>query len=172
MTRTLRNLLLFVFTGLSGSAFAQEISGRVLDDKKEPLPSAAVQVYRGGIFKGGIITDYDGNYTIKPLDPGVYDVLVLYTGFDSIKITGVVVTPGDRTTQNFTMEKPKGHQLATVVITGWKKPLVDIDKPDKHILTKEDIAVVPTTQVADLVALTPGIYQSQRGGDTLSAWCA
>jgi len=166
MTRTLRNLLLFVFTGLSGSAFAQEISGRVLDDKKEPLPSAAVQVYRGGIFKGGIITDYDGNYTIKPLDPGVYDVLVLYTGFDSIKVTDVVVTPGDRTTQNFTMAKPKGHQLATVIITGWKKPLVDIDKPDKHILTKEDIAVVPTTQVADLVALTPGIYQSQRGGDT------
>jgi len=165
MTRTLRNLLLFVFTGLSGSAFAQEISGRVLDEKKEPLPSAAVQVYQGGILKGGNITDYDGNYTIKPLDPGRYDVLILYTGYDSVKRTDVEVTPGSRTTQNITMQKPAGHQLATLIVTAYRKPLVDIDKPDKHILTKEEIAVVPTTQVADLVALNPGIQQSQRGGD-------
>ena len=69
MTRTLRILLLFVFTGLTGSAFAQEISGRVLDDKKEPMPSAVIQVYQGGILRSGTVTDYDGNYTVKPLDP-------------------------------------------------------------------------------------------------------
>src|SRR6201996_9745456 len=140
MTRTLRYLLLFVLIGLSGSALAQEISGRVLDDQKQPLPSAAVQVYQGGILKGGNITDYDGNYTIKPLDPGYYDVLVLYTGYDSIRITNVVVVPGDRTTQNFTMAKPQGHALPQVVIKAYKKPLVDVDKPDNHILTKEEIA--------------------------------
>ncbi len=165
MTRTLRYLLLFVFTALSGSAFAQEISGRVLDDKKEVLPSAAVQVYQGGILKGGNITDYDGNYTIKPLDPGYYDVLVLYTGYDSILVTGVVVSGGNRTTQNFTMAKPKGHELAGVTVKAYKKLLVDVDKPNSHILTKEEIAVVPTTQVSDLVALNPGLYQSKRGGD-------
>src|SRR5580698_2049405 len=105
MTRTLRYLLLFVFTGLSGSAFAQEISGRVLDDKKEPLPSAVVQVYSGGILKGGNVTDYDGNYTVKPLDPGFYDVLVIYAGFDSIMTTHVTVSPSQRTSLNFSMTR-------------------------------------------------------------------
>src|ERR1700761_6040291 len=123
MTRTLRYLLLFVLIGLSGSALAQEISGRVLDDQKQPLPSAAVQVYQGGILKGGNITDYDGNYTIKPLDPGYYNVLVLYTGYDSVLVTGVVVSAGDRTTQNFTMAKPKGHELTGVTVKAYKKPL-------------------------------------------------
>ena len=165
MTRTLRNLLLFVFIGLSGSAFAQEISGRVLDDKKEPLPSAAVQVYQGGILKGGNITDYDGNYTIKPLDPGYYNVLVLYSGYDSVMVTDVVVTPGARTSENFQMAKPKGHDLPVFIKTAYKKPLVDVNKPSSHILTKEEIAVVPTTQVTDLVALAPGTYQSKRGGN-------
>jgi hypothetical protein len=165
MTRTLRYLLLFVFAGLSGSALAQEISGRVLDDKKEPLPSAAVQVYQGGILKGGTVTDYDGNYTVKPLDPGYYNVQVLYTGFDSMVVTDVVVIPGNRTTQNFTMAKPKGIGLKEAIIIRYKKPLVDIEKPDAHVLTKEEINVIPTTQVTDLVSLTPGVYQKQRGSE-------
>ena len=165
MTRTLRYLLLFVFAGLSGSALAQEISGKVLDDKKEPLPSAAVQVYQGGILKGGTVTDYDGNYTVKPLDPGYYNVLVLYTGYDSIMVTDVVVVPGDRTTQNFTLKRSGGKELKGVTVIAYKKPLVDQDKPSAHILTKDEINVIPTTQVTDLVSLTPGAYQKQRGAE-------
>ena len=164
MTRTLRYLLLFVFVGLSGSAFAQEIAGRVLDEKKEPMISAAVQVYQGGILKGGTVTDYDGNYVVKPLDPGDYNVLVLYAGYDSVFVTNVVVSPGKRTTQNFNMQKPQGVKLAGVIITGYKKPLINHDG-STHILTKEEIKVIPTTEVSDLVALAPAQYQSQRGKD-------
>src|SRR5581483_10551657 len=101
MIRTLRSLLFFVFIGLSGSVFGQEIAGRVLDDKKQTLPSAIVQVYSGGILKGGAATDDDGNYVVKPLDPGYYNVLVLYPGYDSIMITDVIVSPNQRTTENF-----------------------------------------------------------------------
>jgi len=163
--RTLRSLLFFVFIGVSGSVFGQEIGGKVLDDKKEPLPSAIIQVYSGGILKGGAATDIDGNYDIKPLDAGYYNVLVLYAGYDSIMITGVIVSPGNRTTQNFTMAKPKGKELPTVKITGYKKPLVDQDVPDRHIMSKTEIEAVPTTDIADVVANAPGVYQAQRGGN-------
>ncbi len=165
MTRTLRYLLLFVFTALSGSAFAQEISGRVLDEKKEPLPSAAVQVYQGGILKGGNVTDYDGNYTVKPLDPGYYDVLVLYAGYDSILVTGVVVTPGERTTRNYNMTRHTAKELKTLTVVAYKKQLIDQDHPGSHIMTKEEINVIPTTEVTDLVSLSPGLYQQKRGTD-------
>jgi hypothetical protein len=163
MTRTLRYLLLFVLTGLSGSAFAQEISGRVLDDKKEPLPSAVIQVYQGGILKGGNVTDYDGNYTVKPLDPGYYNVLVLYAGYDSIMITDVVVTPGQRTTQNFQMARKSVTVKGNFVVKAYKKPLIDQDKPASKVLTKDEINVIPTNQVTDLVSTTTGVYQAQRG---------
>ena len=165
MIRTLRSLLLFVFIGLSSSVFGQEIGGRVLDDKKEPLPSAIVQVYSGGILKGGAATDLDGNYVVKPLDAGYYNVLVLYAGYDSIMITQVIVSSGNRTTQNFTMAKPKGKELPQVVVTSYKKPLVDQDVPDRHIMNKAEIEAVPTTDLADIVANAPGVYQSQRGGN-------
>ena len=164
MTRTLRYLLLFVFTGLSGSAFAQGIAGTVLDDKKEPLINAVVQVYQGGILKGGVVTDFDGKYVVKPLDPGYYDVLALFAGFDSLKITRVLVSGDNNTTQNFKMER-KTSELGQVIIRSYKKPLVNQDDPGKHVVTSEEIKVLPTTQVSDVVGLAPAIYQKQRGGD-------
>src|ERR1043165_6351899 len=152
MIRTIRCLLFFVLTAMSVSSFAQEIAGTVLDEKKQPLISAAVQVFQGGILKGGVVTDYDGNYVVKPLDPGYYDVMILYAGLDSFLTKGVVVTPGNRTTVNANMRPPRGKELAAVVIT-WTKPLVDKDKPGATILTRKDIASIPTMETKDLVGL-------------------
>ncbi len=164
MTSIIRYLVLLVFLGVSGTAFAQEIAGRVLDEKKEPMINATIQVFSGGIQKGGVVTDYDGNYLVKPLDPGYYDVLVLYAGYDSIMVTKLVVSPGARTTQNFSMQR-HSKEMKTFTIIAYKKPLVDPDKPSAQILTKEEIAVIPTTQITDLVSTNSNVYQSKRGGD-------
>ena len=162
MTRTLRYLLLIVFTGLSGSAFAQAISGRVLDDTKQPLPSAVVQVSQGGIIKGGAATDFDGNYLIKPLDPGYYDVMIVYIGLDTFINTGVIVKNDGATAINVTMTK-SGLKGKEVKIVAYKVPLVDQNSPDTRTITREQMQVIPTTEIADLVALAPGVIQTQRG---------
>ncbi len=167
MIRTLRYLLLFVFTGLSATSFAQGISGRVLDDKKEPMINAVVQVFSSGnILVGGNVTDYDGNYLVKPLDPGYYKVLVVYQGYDSVMITGVQVIPGTVTSgQNFTMKKPSGKELKGVTVVEYRKKLVNIDNPGARVMDATDIAKVPTNSVADLVSVGSGAYQSRRGSD-------
>ncbi len=163
MTRTLRYLLLFVFTGLSGLVYGQgEIAGKVLDEKKDPLLSATVQVFQGGILKGGNVTDFDGLYSIKPLDPGKYDVLVSYTGYDSVMITNVVVQPGGKTPLNFNMVLAS-KELKTVTIKAYKKDLVNPYQSGTTVLTSEEIKVLPTTEVTDMVGLAPALYQSQRG---------
>ena len=136
MTSIIRYLVLLVFLGVSGTAFAQEIAGKVVDEKKEPMINATIQVYSGGIQKGGVVTDYDGNFVVKPLDPGYYDVLVLYAGYDSIMITQVVVSPGARTTQNFTMQRHT-KEMKTFTIIAYKKPLVDQDKPASGVLLRK-----------------------------------
>jgi iron complex outermembrane receptor protein len=56
-------LILFIlFTGLLNLAFAQEVSGKILDgETSNPLPGASV------LIKGtasGVLSDFDGNYTI------------------------------------------------------------------------------------------------------------
>jgi len=160
MNRTLHYLLLSVFISLSGSALAQEILGTVTDEKKEPIVNASVQVKQGGILKGGAVTDFDGHYSVKPLDAGYYDVTFSYAGKNSKTITKVVVSPNEQTGLDATLDAGE-HKLKEVTI--YSKPLIDKYK-NNTILTSKEISQKPTTQTADLVALTPGIYQQTRGG--------
>jgi hypothetical protein len=41
-----------------------------------------------------IITDVDGSYRIKNLSPGTYNLVFRYTGYETIKITGITVITG------------------------------------------------------------------------------
>ena len=111
-------------TDTSNHANPGILKGNIMDDKKEPLPSAVVQVFQNGVLKGGAATDYDGNYIIKPLNAGEYDVIVLYNGYDSLKIDNIVIVPDQTTTQNFQMKRYSGSQLRTItVVMGYKRPL-------------------------------------------------
>ena len=164
MIRTLRFLLLVVLIASGGYSFAQGIYGKVLDEKKQPIGSAIVQAFQGGILKGGAATDYEGNYEIKPLDGGNYFLTVTYLGYDTEKIQGVIVPPNDEAKVNFAMS-PHAVDVKLkheVVIRSFKKPLVgSLD----HTITAEEIKSLPTTQVADVAATAPGAYQSKRGGE-------
>jgi len=112
-------------------AGAQEIAGRVLDEKKEPLISAMVQVSRGPILKGRNVTDFDGNYSVKPLDPGYYNVLFVYAGCDSILYTDVIVGPKERTTVNLTVITT--HEFKKLTVRAYKKPIVYLDPSLKSL---------------------------------------
>ncbi len=162
MKRTLHYLLLFVFVGLSGSALAQEILGTVIDKKtKEPLVNASISVKQGGISKGGAVTDFDGNYSVKPLEPGFYDVTVSYAGYQVQTRTGVIVSPGAKTGLDVTLSS---ENILKEAIIKYRKPVVN-KYVDNRVMTAEEIKNKPTTQTADLVALAPGAYQKQRGGE-------
>ena len=64
---------------MSFSAVAQvgqgTLKGRVTDfDSKDALPFASVVLFLNGNQVAGTNTDFDGEYTIKPIQPGTYDV--------------------------------------------------------------------------------------------------
>jgi hypothetical protein len=113
---------------------------------------------------GGNVTDYDGNYLVKPLEPGYYTVLVRYTGYDSVKVTSVIVAPDERTKQNFQMHKPRGRELHQVIVMGYKKTLVNREEPNR-IITGGEIRVMGGGEISDLTPTSPNIYQQQRGKD-------
>ena len=168
MARTLRYLLVLLTTVIlgAGTAFAQtgEIKGRVVDDQGEPLINAAVEAVVGGIVKAGIITDYDGNYLIKPIDPGRYEVRVKYTGMKTAVEAGVIVSANSATTVNFKLE-PNATNLEVVVVKDYKIPLVDKDKPaGVRVMTSEQIQKLPTRNTTTMVSTTGNTYQAQDGG--------
>ncbi len=157
MKRTIMLILMLVAL----RSVAQEIAGRVLDEKKQPVLRAALQVYQGGILKGGNVTDYDGNYTIKSLEPGMYDLLLICTGYDSMMVKGILVSPANRTEQNFNITRKKVG-LSSVVVTGYKVPLVNHFEK-KTVLTREQIYARPTTEVTDIATTNSNVYQGNRG---------
>jgi hypothetical protein len=117
------------------------LKGWVVDEKKEPLINAAVGVYQDGELKGGNITDYYGNYSISPLKPGDYEVLVIALGFYSLKQSDVVI--GDTiATSDFILNKPNGIIIETMGII-YVKPVLDFDNPGRHIFSATDISRIP-----------------------------
>jgi len=75
---------------------AGSLNGKVYDaSSKQPLIGCNVYIDDDG-RKIGTITDVDGNYTLKPLPSGTYQVNYSYTGYNS-KIVAASVFPGEKT---------------------------------------------------------------------------
>ncbi len=169
MTRTLRYLFILLCLSITGTAFAQsapgEITGTITDNKGEPVINATVQVLEGNIVKGGAVTDFDGKYSIKPIDPGHYDVKVSYLGFNDNLTTGVLVSP-DKTTGVNVKLQPSATAIKEVEVHGYKIPLVDkYSQGGNTTITSDRIEKLPTRNTADIAATAPGVYQSKSGAD-------
>jgi len=120
-----------------------EINGKVLDEKKEPLISAVVQIYQNNILEGGAVSDFEGNYTIKPLEPGIYNVTVLYAGYDSLTLKDMSV-PNVAVKLDFSLQRPKNQCfLGEIIRINYTKPLIDQDNPTKRTYTREEIDRMP-----------------------------
>ena len=82
-----------VLLSITTLAFAQTgtLKGVITDAMTgEPIPFANIVAERNGNQIGGTTTDFDGNYTIKPLEPGNYTVKATFVGYGAVEITGVV----------------------------------------------------------------------------------
>ena len=166
MTRKLRYLFVLLFLGVSGAAFAQTgaMSGTVYDEKKEPIIGAVVQVFQAGVSRGGDVTNEDGKYNIKPLNPGTnFEVHVKYASYREIVLKNVIVSPDRTTYQNYNMEV-NAREMAEVVVKEYKVPLIKKDEPGSTTtFTAEQISKMPTRSTNDVAALAAGTYQQKSG---------
>src|SRR6476660_8011800 len=70
-------LLINIFILFSVKTFAEKISGRVVDEKNNPLPYASLLVKE---ISKGTTSNQEGRYTLD-LNPGKYTIVVLYVGY-------------------------------------------------------------------------------------------
>lgn len=89
------------------------LSGRVTDDKGEPIAGATVLV--AGTTKA-TFTDADGRYALS-VGAGSVTVEASFLAYQKKTITGVQVQPGKNMSLNIILQEASGQQLAEVIVT-------------------------------------------------------
>ncbi len=129
---------------------AQEISGRITDSGIEGIENATIQVFQNKIRVGTNTSDYDGYYTIKPLVPGIYEVMITSLGCDTLLIKSVPVGPTGRTTINGKLIKiTPGNYKPSLRVKNWKKPI--IQEPLKPNFVDGERKVLPNNEINDTI---------------------
>jgi carboxypeptidase family protein/TonB-dependent receptor-like protein len=133
-------ITLIVFLFVTNGIFAQTgtIKGFVKDKKTgEPIWNVHVYVETGGNIIGNP-TDFDGKYTIKPLNSGKYTVITKIQGYASIVTQNVDVTSDKITYVNVDMEQT-AELLPPVYVIDYVVPLISKDEPHVKTLTADVI---------------------------------
>jgi len=82
-----------LLSGISINAQTSENSGSlkgiVKDNNEQPVSFAQVSVFMDTVFVMGTVADIDGNYTLKNITAGKYNVLGRSVGYKDVKIMGV-----------------------------------------------------------------------------------
>jgi hypothetical protein len=94
MKSLLTTLIAFVlFVPMAIAQTNGRIKVTVLDENKQPVPGAVVQITAGGPTTGGA-TDMEGIFTFVNLNPGAYDVKARLTGYKEFTKSGIQVSAG------------------------------------------------------------------------------
>lgn len=163
----IRNLLLtlglILTTGLMLQAQQGALQGKVIDkDTKEPIPFANIILDNNGTQVGGTTSDFDGNYTIKPIPPGKYDLKATFVGFKTVITQGITIA-ADKIRFHDVLMTGTSEMLEQVEIIDYKVPLLSKDETSTGAsVTSEEIAKMPNRN-ANAVATTVGGVFSQDG---------
>ncbi|MES2132094.1 MAG: carboxypeptidase regulatory-like domain-containing protein [Bacteroidota bacterium] len=133
----LLSLSLLLISGFISKAQSGALKGQILNDDKLPVFGATVKVLQGGALIGGAVTDEDGKYTYKPLNPGNYDLVISSMETQTKRLTNVYVS-AEKTT--YVDAAVSTNTLVEVVVEVYRAPV--IDKSFMHIkeITAEDFS--------------------------------
>ena len=112
-------IALMALTGVV-KAQSQIIKGTITDKQSQAtLPGVTVLILGSDPVKGAA-SDVDGQFNISNVNPGRYDLKVMYVGYKELVIPNVVVTSGKEVALEIGMEE-NVSTLNEVVISGTKK---------------------------------------------------
>lgn len=156
-------ILLLSTTLASNAQSGGDIKGKVVDKStREGVPFAVVTCSKDGVNAGGTTTDLDGNFTLKPLSAGKYNVKVQYTGYQPSEMQGIIVS--ENKTSYITVDMtPTSVQLKDVVIISYKEPLIDPDTKSGGTVTREEFLAMPSKNINSVASTTAGVYQADEG---------
>lgn len=138
------------------------LKGEVLETATGyPIPGAniAIKSLEGKTITGGS-TDGGGQFNIKPIEPGTYNVEISFIGFRTIVAEKVVINPNKASRLDFKMDEDDGTILDPIIIEG--EPLIKKNDDMPRISGKE-FREMPIRNPTEGAILTKGVTPTPNG---------
>ncbi|MFH1005601.1 MAG: carboxypeptidase-like regulatory domain-containing protein [Bacteroidota bacterium] len=158
--------ILFVAFTTGTLSFAQlgALKGKVIDEGNgEAISFANVQLEINGSAIAKTIADIDGNFTIKAITPGKYDLKSAAVGYQTLTIRGMIIS-GDKTAYQDMKVKSSAKEIETFVLTDYKEPLQDPNTTTGGTVTREEFQAMPSKNINSVASTTAGVFQQDEGG--------
>ena len=166
-----RHLAVFALAGTSAVALSQAVSvnggsiqGTITDPSGAAIPQATIVIGNASTgYTKTLNTDAAGFYSVGPLNPGEYTVVVTSGGFQELRVNTVIRT-GTATTGSFKLSP--GSTSETVEVTAGSVQ-VNTDQPGvSDVITSEQIKSLPINgrNFLDVAQIEPGVIL-QPGGN-------
>lgn len=91
----------------------------------EPIIFGTVALYKDGVLITGTETDFDGNYFISDIDPGIYNLEITYVGFVDHIIEGVIVKKSEVTKLDIALSHARNINIDCGLC--YYLPLIELD---------------------------------------------
>ncbi len=156
--------LALMFAVVAGSLYAAtvgQIKGTITDKKSgEAVIGASVSVV-GTSF--GAMTDFEGKYLIRRLDPGKYTLRISHIDYDVVEVTDVEVK-SDLTTEVSQSLSKKITDIGKTITVRDKVDIIDRFEVSNHTtISKEEIMSQPVTSVDELLTQVAGVVTNASG---------
>ncbi|MFT5337509.1 MAG: outer membrane receptor protein involved in Fe transport [Luteibaculaceae bacterium] len=143
---------------------AGTLKGKVLDrESGEPMPFVNLVLESNGQQVGGGSTNFDGEFTIKPIPAGKYSLLVSFVGYTTQKNEGIVINGNKITFMDVNLSS--GIDLQEFEVVKYVVPLIDKDGgASGGTVTADDIARMPARSAAAVATTVGGVSSAGTGG--------
>lgn len=160
---TLLLLLVSTVCTLSTASAQTTLQGKVTDaSSSEAILFATVALYKNDVLMTGTETDLDGLYFFADMDAGTYSIEVSYVGYQTQRLTDVIVNQGRTNTLDIKLSV--GTVLDEVCILAYKAPLIATDNTTSGgTVTAEKIRTLPLKNVDAIAATSAGVAQTSDG---------
>lgn len=152
--------------GVTTGSITGTISGSA-DGARQPLFGAtvkAVSTSTGATY--GAVTKSKGQYLIRGLRPGAYNLFISFIGYQSDTVRGVLVDVGDATTVSVTLEQ-KASSAGEIVVTAERDAIFDASKSGSgSVIGEATISASPSINrsISDMARMNPYTNQTQTAG--------
>ncbi len=160
--------LVMLVLSVTGAAFAWagtsgKLSGRVVDDHKQPLQGVNVIVVGQPL---GAASDAEGRFTIVNIPAGRIQVKASQIGHRPTLVQNIDISADQTTTLDIELVET-AVAMAEVVVSA-RRPVVEIHRTSNIAsVTREQIAALPVQELQDVVNLQAGVVDGHfRGGRT------
>ncbi|MBK8145972.1 MAG: carboxypeptidase-like regulatory domain-containing protein [Bacteroidetes bacterium] len=151
-------VIALLFSSICSFAGIGKIEGKITDEANVPLMGATVKIEGTAL---GARTDIDGNYSIKNIELGKYNLEISYVSFEKKIITDILIKDGNIVTVNATLNKaPRGIKEVTVKATLKKENLSSLLVQQKNMasisdgISAESIRRTPDRNTSDVLKRT------------------